>query len=139
MPYCPECLIEYVEGTKECSDCRVPLEAGPPPAPARLLEIAPDAELVRVRTFSGATASMDAELAQNILQTQGIACALPGEGHAEMLPGIDVVQLLVRKEDAERAAEILDGFLDHPEAFAPDAEPDSSETPSDEAEPETDK
>ena len=140
MPYCPECLIEYVEGTKECSDCRVPLEAGAPPAPAAsALEIPPDAELVRVRTFSGPTASMDAELAQNILQTKGIACALPGEGHAEMLPGIDVVQLLVRKEDAERAAEILDGFLDHPEAFVTDAEPDSSETPSDEDEPEPDK
>jgi hypothetical protein len=98
----------------------------------------PDAELVRVRTFSGPTAPLDAELAQNILQTQGIPCALPGEGHAEMLPGIDLIQLLVRKEDAERAAEILDGFLDHPEAFAPDAE-DSSETPSDEAEPGSDK
>ena len=139
MSYCPECLTEYVEGTKECVDCKMPLEAGAPPAPTRALEIPPDAELVRVRTFSGPTASLDAELAQNILQTQGIACALPGEGHAEMLPGIDVVQLLVRKEDAERAAEILDGFLDHPEAFAADAEPDSSETPSDEAEPEPDK
>ena len=126
MAYCPECWVEYVEGTTECSDCRVPLEAGAPPPQvnAGVPEIPPDAELVRVRTFSGPTASLEAELAQNILQTQGIACALPGEGHAEMLPGIDLVQLLVRKEDAERAAEILRGFLDNPETLSDEAEPD---------------
>ena len=119
MAYCPKCLVEYEEGTKECGACHVPLEAGAPPKEAATtLEIAPDAELVRVRTFSGPTASLDAELAQNILQTQGIACALPGEGHAEMLPGIDVVQLLVRTEDAARADEILKSYLDNPETFS---------------------
>lgn len=119
MAYCPKCLVEYVDGAKECSDCHAPLQPGAPPVqPAKTLEIAPDAELVRVRTFSGPTASLDAELAQNILQTQGIACALPGEGHAEILPGIDVVQLLVRKEDAARAEEILKSYLDNPEAFS---------------------
>ncbi len=125
MAYCPECLTEYVEGSTECTDCHVPLEAGAPPAQAAagVLEIPPDAELVRVRTFSGPTAPMDAELAQNILKTQGIPCALPGEGHAEMLPGIDLVQLLVRKEDAERAEEILEGFLDRPETLPEETEP----------------
>lgn len=135
MAYCPECLIEYGEGTKECSDCHAPLEAGAPPAEtARALEIAPDAELVRVRTFSGPTGSMDAELAQNILQTQGIPCALPGEGHAEVLPGIDVVHLLVRKEDAARAEEILKSYLDNPPAFSDEevagaAEEDAADAP----------
>lgn len=119
MAYCPKCLAEYGESTKECSTCHLPLEAGAPPAEAvGELDIPPDAELVRVRTFSGPTASLDAELARNILQTQGIACALPGEGHAEMLPGIDVVQLLVRKEDAARAEEILKSYLDNPESFS---------------------
>lgn len=33
---------------------------------------------------------------------------------AEMLPGIDVVQLLVREEDAEEATEILKSYLDAP-------------------------
>lgn len=137
MAYCPECLVEYTEGTKECSDCHLPLAAGAAPAqPPNTLEIAPDAELVRVRTFSGPTASLDAELAQNILQTQGIACALPGEGHAEMLPGIDVVQLLVRKEDAARVEELLKSYLDNPEAFSDEAiaqedEPGETETETD--------
>ncbi|HLY60982.1 MAG TPA: DUF2007 domain-containing protein [Terriglobia bacterium] len=138
MAYCPECLVEYSEGTKECSNCHLPLAAGAPPAqPASTLEIAPDAELVRVRTFSGPTASLDAELAQNILQTQGIACALPGEGHAEMLPGIDVVQLLVRKEDAAQAEEILKSYMDNPEAFS-DEEIAKAEEEDDEDEAEID-
>lgn len=140
MAYCPKCLAEYVEGTKECSACHVPLEAGAPPAEAaRTLEIPPDAELVRIRTFSGPAAPLNAELARNILQTEGIACALPGEGHADMLPGIDLIQLLVRMEDAERAAEILKSYLDNPETFSDDAlaradDADEAETDSDGAE-----
>jgi hypothetical protein len=31
MPYCPECLTEYVEGSEVCSDCRVRLLPGLPP------------------------------------------------------------------------------------------------------------
>ena len=125
MAYCPKCLIEYAEGSPECFDCHVSLKAGAPPTPRGAineLEITPDAELVRVRTFSGATGSMDAELAQNILQTQGIPCALPGEGHAELFPGVDIVQLMVRKEDAERAEEILKSFLDNPQTVLPEGE-----------------
>lgn len=29
--YCPQCLVEYVDGVAECSDCQVPLLAGAPP------------------------------------------------------------------------------------------------------------
>jgi hypothetical protein len=117
MAYCPNCLIEYAEGSLECVDCHVPLNAGARPAPepaVKELELTPNTELVRIRTFSGPTGAIDAELARNILQTQDIACVLPGEGHAEMLPGIDVIQLLVRKEDAEKAAEVLESYLDNP-------------------------
>ena len=130
MAYCPECLIEYTEGTPECIDCRVPLNAGPRPADrvaVKDLELSPDTELVRIRTFSGPTGAIDAELASNILQTQGIACVLPGEGHAEMFPGIDTVQLLVRQEDAERAAEVLKSFLDNPEGLPAEDGPTPAE------------
>jgi len=126
MAYCPKCLIEYVEGSSECIDCHVPLEAGSPPPPpdaVKELELTPDVELTMVRTFSGATGAMDAELAQNILQTQGIPCILPGEGHAELFPGVDIVQLLVRKEDAQRAGEILKSYLDNPENILPEGGP----------------
>ncbi|TFH54709.1 MAG: hypothetical protein E4G91_11140 [Candidatus Zixiibacteriota bacterium] len=31
MPYCPECLMEYIEGSEVCHDCQVRLLPGPPP------------------------------------------------------------------------------------------------------------
>ena len=121
MAYCPNCLTEYSEGSPECIDCHLPLKAGAAPAraPDAIKSTAePDIKLVTIRTFSGPTGALDAELARNILEAESIPCVLPGEGHAEMLPGIDVVQLKVREEHAERAAEILKTFLDNPQAIS---------------------
>ncbi len=111
MPYCPECFTEYVEGAVECTDCRVPLQPGLPPAPSSA-EL-PDVKLVRVRTFSGPTALLDADLAKNLLQTQGIPCILPGETSVELLPVLGI-PLLVRERDAGRAARVLKDFFDSP-------------------------
>lgn len=116
MPYCPRCFTEYVEGSVECEDCRVPLQPGPPPehVPSpREVEMSPDVKLVRIRTFSGPTALLDADVARNILRSQGIPCLLPGEISAELLPVLDV-PLLVRKEDAARAEKTLKSYLDSP-------------------------
>ncbi len=115
MAYCPRCMTEYREGAKECIDCHVALQPGSPPAGVENLEGGNEVKLVRVRTFSGATARLDADLAKNLLETQGIRCVLPGEFSAGTMPGIDVVQLLVREEDAEQAIEVLNLYLDSPE------------------------
>ena len=98
-------------------DCRVPLRPGPPPPPdadqpGQSGE--PQLKLVRVRIFSGPQSVMQADLARNILQTEGIPCTLPGAYTGEMLPGIDIVQLFVRESDAERARIILQGYFDTP-------------------------
>jgi len=69
---------------------------------------------VRVRAFSGATASMDAQVARGILMERGIFSVVPNKFGADVLPGVDVVQLLVREEDGGEAAQILEDFLDHP-------------------------
>lgn len=120
MAYCPQCLTEYAEGSSECIDCHVALVRGPLPQGADESTDVP-AKLARVRTFSGPTAHMDAILAKNILEAEGIQSLLPGEFSAEALPGVDMVQLLVREEDAAEAAEILETFLDNPpEAAAND-------------------
>ena len=71
------------------------------------------------------TARLDANLARNILETQGIPCVLAGGTMAEMLPGVDPVQLLVSREDAEEAAEILQSYIDSP----PSTGPDTQDTP----------
>lgn len=114
MAYCPECLTEYAEGSPECIDCHVGLRPGAPPVPAvaaRKFELPRDVKLVRVRVFSGPTAPVDAELARNWLESEGIPCVLPGENSAGLLPVLDV-PLLVREEDAEEAARVLREYLD---------------------------
>ena len=126
MSYCPECLIEYREGAAECIDCHVALLPGPPPKIENETPgFTPDAKLVTVRTFHGPTASMDAELARNVLKEEGILSALPGDTGAEVIPGIDVVQLLVRKEDAARAEEILEAFEGAEAELPEDESPES--------------
>lgn len=71
-------------------------------------------KMVRVRGFAGPTAKTDAELAKGILQNQEIPCVITGSPSADVLPGVDIVQLLVREEDAAEAAELLESFLDNP-------------------------
>ena len=136
MPYCPECLTEYVEGAGKCDDCRIELVPGSPP------EMEDEAEpgsgtskafggwfrslvgageedegspvkTVRIRSFSGHTASLDAGLARKLLHARGIPSILGGETSAEMLPFLEV-SLLVREEDADRASNILRNYFDKP-------------------------
>lgn len=134
MPYCPECLTEYVEGTRECDDCHVRLVPGSPPEIEDEADIGSDTrrafgewfrslvgageedegpppKMVRVWSFSGGTASLDAALARKLLRARGIPSILGGEVSAQMLPVLEV-SLLVREEDSERAAEILRNYFD---------------------------
>jgi hypothetical protein len=113
MPYCANCSIEYVEGTAQCEDCGAALLPGSPPDPPPLIDLSAEKnlKLVPVRVFAGGTAQMEAELARNILRSQGIPCVLQGENSAELLPVLDI-PLLVREEDAERATRVLEGYLD---------------------------
>ena len=117
MPYCPRCSVEYVEGTTTCEDCGAPLLPGSPPETAPPLDLRheKDVKLVPVRIFSGGTAQMDADLARNILQTQGIPSLPSGEVGAEVLPVLDV-PLLVREEDLGKAAQALEDYFDTPAA-----------------------
>ena len=68
-------------------------------------------KLVPVRAFSGGTARVDAELAQNILAAEGVECVLSCDIAAGAILGLQV-QLLVREDDAERAAELLEAYFD---------------------------
>lgn len=134
MPFCPKCLTEYVKGTSECEDCGIYLLPGSPPedkgeedsnggpgegfggwfqslAGAGPEDEEPQVKIVRIRTFSGATASLDASLARNLLRARGIRSVLGGETSAEMLPVLEV-SLLVREEDADTATGILHDYFD---------------------------
>lgn len=110
MPYCAKCLIEYVDGTTQCEDCGAFLFPGSPPAAPPRLEIPHerDVKLVTARIFR---TPMDAELALNILQTQGIPSTMSGEGLSDPFPFTEA-HLLVREEDAARAERILQDYFD---------------------------
>jgi hypothetical protein len=121
MRYCPQCLTEYAEGSHECIDCHVALRPGVPLIPGEIRES--KVKLVRVRTFTGPMAHMDAELAKSILEAAEIPCVLPGQASADAYPGLDVVQLLVREEDATEAVEALENFLANSDRAATNEEP----------------
>jgi hypothetical protein len=91
------------------------LHLGSPPErwPTAAAELLRGAKLVRVRLFSGPTALLDAGVARNILQAQGIPAFVPGETSVELLPILDV-PLLVREEDVGKAEEVLKSYLDTP-------------------------
>jgi hypothetical protein len=114
MPYCPQCLTEYVESAVECMDCRVPLKPGLPPAPAPSSEGESDVHFVPVRVFQGLHAQFQVDLARNVLEAEGIPCTVRGDLGAGLIPGVDAVQLLVREEDRARASELVEEVLNPP-------------------------
>lgn len=113
MAYCPQCGVEYREGTAECMDCHVPLRPGLPETMDETKRSS-EPKLMRIRVFTGPMAVMHADLARNLLAGEGIPCALPGEYSAEMLPG-EPIHVLVHESDAARASEILDAYFNTPQ------------------------
>ena len=102
MPYCPECKYEYRAGIKTCPDCDVDLVD-------QLAEPSyGDAELVVVGTYPFDSPAQQAKLK---LEANGIEAVLTNE----IMSQTDIalvfadggVKVLVRKEDAERAVQIL--------------------------------
>lgn len=60
-------------------------------------------------------ARLEATLARNVLEAEGVLCFLPGQFSSEALPGVDRVQLLVPADAANHAHEVLKGLLDNPD------------------------
>jgi putative signal transducing protein len=113
MAYCPDCKSEYVEGVEKCPTCGTALLPGTAPEDNSKPE---EFSTVCVRTFRGPTAAMEADVARKVLEEEGVPCILPGESAPESYPGVNLIQLMVREEDADEAAEILKDYFDsaHP-------------------------
>ena len=124
MPYCPQCNTAFPEGTENCGACGTQLLPGQPPTPP---SESANEELIHLRQFYGPTAGMEGDMARNVLQAEGIPCFLAGETSGEILPGIGSLSLMVRRQDAAQAAEILESYLNAPEEMAKDDD-DSTET-----------
>ncbi|NLN76856.1 MAG: hypothetical protein GX139_11170 [Armatimonadetes bacterium] len=102
MPYCPKCKYEYRSGIKTCPDCDAQLVDELSKPSSR------DTELVVVGAYPFESIAQQAKL---LLESNGIETVLLNE----IMSQTDIVlvfadggvKALVRKEDAERAKEIL--------------------------------
>jgi hypothetical protein len=73
----------------------------------------PNVELIEVYTAHG---EMDAQIIRSVLEGDGIDSMLSGEAlrltHGLTVDGLAEVKILVRKEDEERAREVISVFLE---------------------------
>ena len=95
--FCPQCLKEYKEGFYTCKDCGVSLVSELPPEPT--LE---SLEFEKVLVFLGPS---DVAMIKSLLDSEGIAYYIKGES-----PESDDRALMVRKDQADEAREILEGL-----------------------------
>ena len=109
--HCPSCGDEFRPGvTTTCPDCGDTLVEG---APARRSFDPRDVpELVAVY----ATGPYEAEIVRGLLDDAGIPALTAGEGYASAYPvtvgELGERRILVRKQDAERAVEVIRTALD---------------------------
>jgi predicted amidophosphoribosyltransferase len=105
MAFCPKCRSEFVEGTRECSDCGVPLVDELPEEPRGRGE---NDDLVEVWRTQG---EVNAQLVRSLLEGSGISSMLSGESlrltHGLTVDGLALVRVLVRAADARRSCEII--------------------------------
>lgn len=105
MPFCPKCRYKYVNGILKCSDCGVDLVSALPP-----LETPQDAEIELTEVWR-AQGEVEAQLIRSLLESNDIESVLSGEAlrltHGFTVDGLAEVRILVRREDAKRAEEVI--------------------------------
>jgi hypothetical protein len=139
MPYCPECLVEYIEGTDVCSDCQARLLPGPPPEKTDN----PDDEIDAVLLLK-ADSVMQAKFLAAALDDADIPYVARGIGITDSLGGSaggDVAfgayssprgpEVYVNPSDLTAAQEVLDSILGSELPDGQDIDSDSGSSSSD--------
>ena len=110
--FCPECRAEYREGFTVCADCgRTLVPELPPEPPTEVPSEGADFKEVLGFMDEGVVA-----LVKSLLDEEGIDYYIVGEFSVSKGPD---QKLMVRKDQAKRAREILEGL--EPEEGEPDA------------------
>ena len=96
--FCPECRAEYREGFYTCSDCGVSLVSELPPEPAP--------ECLEFEEILISLCASDMAMIKSLLDSEGIVYYFTGESSYSF----DPIRLMVRKDQADQAREILEGL-----------------------------
>ncbi len=110
--FCPKCKAEYRQGFHTCSDChiglvgRLPLELKPV-EPRRKTEPQSKPEFIDyteiLRTYNPA----DIALIKSLLDAENITYYFNNEHFTYAYPWVEPARLMVKKDEAEEAREIL--------------------------------
>ncbi len=100
--YCSECGIKYKKSINLCPECGVPLISGP--LPESILE-PPGFEEILATFNAGEIA-----IIKSLLDGEGITYYFKGEFSNYVEPLTQPARLMVLKDDAEKAREILSGM-----------------------------
>jgi len=112
MPFCPNCRSEYIQGIETCADCGERLVAELEPlSAAEPIEGADSLVLASI-----IPSPMWANMVKDILDQEGIFCALQGAHTAGQLAGMAAiadgqVRVLVPESKVREAKEIINDFL----------------------------
>jgi hypothetical protein len=99
--FCPKCRAEYKEGITVCADCNVPLVYELPPEPEKKVEYVEYAEVLITYSMS------DVVMIKSILDAHGIKYFFKGERFTQVRPLVDPARLMVKKDEVEKAKELL--------------------------------
>jgi hypothetical protein len=110
--YCPHCRAEYRPGFTECADCGIPLVYERPPGP----EHPPGDEPLDLVTVLRTSEPIHLAVAKSILAAAGVPFVVKNEETTTLrpLPMAFPAEVQVRREDAERAGELLRRSLEDP-------------------------
>jgi len=96
--FCPQCRREYREGFYTCKGCGISLVAELPPEP-----VPESFEFQEVLVFLGPS---DVAMIKSLLDSEGVAYYFKGESpYSDDFP-----RLMVRKDQADEARQILEGL-----------------------------
>jgi len=118
--YCPRCKSEFREGFFECSDCLVPLiEKLPPEEPKPIVEKSPPeepkptitSECIKFKKIKKSTDMGDIAIIKSILDDHQIKYSIYNEFLASAVAGKDAYRIMVSKDQAQEARELLKDFL----------------------------
>lgn len=134
--FCPQCRYEYLPEISKCPDCGVwlvrELPVDPKPQPTEELDDTPLEVVYSSFEYSRI------QIAAAILEEAGIPHLLNDQPMHGILrapvPGKDPFELIVRADDLEEAAQVLEGIDDLSELPEEDVEPGELPPPHEEEE-----